>query len=462
MKELKKLSNPGALAIQSNGRIVVAGATASCFPAPDCSGSKILVERLRWNGSLDPSFGGGDGIVTLPTTGIGFKVKGLAIRPDGRIVLAGGSYDPNGATAILQLNPDGKVDGTFGTNGYVVFPSVALSYGTGSARALGLDPQGRILLAGVRNFHFAVVRLLPDGDIDNSFGVDGFASISFGDGGHLATAVKALSDGRVLVAGQVDGVPTPGTSSVGVAMLTQEGDLDPSFGGGSGMTTVTTESSLEVNSPLALPTAILTGRGHQIVIASAQGERFDSCPRSFALSALTLDGAPDPSFGGGDTVSGPGTCITAGDADLARDGDVVAVGARALDVTLPTSIAVARYTHSGSNDVTFGPKGLRLLRVDGFSSGANVVRALRRGRVLVAGSADASKRSCSRALNGKLFRCRAVVLMRFLPNGKLDSSFGGDGVVSTPRFTQCADKSKCRKWRTEMESNETGPEGVHR
>src|SRR4051812_28280597 len=111
-------------------------------------------------GDLDPSFGGGDGKVTA-SFGAGSldEAKDVAVRPDGRIVLAGTS-DVNGNNdfALARLTPQGALDPLFGAGG--------LSTGslTGSATELGqalvLQGDGKPIVAGSSNpgQQYAVMR----------------------------------------------------------------------------------------------------------------------------------------------------------------------------------------------------------------------------------------------------------------------------------------------------------------
>ncbi len=94
-----------ALAVQSNGRIVVAGTSSGNF----------AVARYLPSGALDPSFGTG-GKATFDFGGTD-QAYDVAIQADGKMVIAG---DSSGAGAVLRCNDVGVLDGTFGSAGKVL------------------------------------------------------------------------------------------------------------------------------------------------------------------------------------------------------------------------------------------------------------------------------------------------------------------------------------------------------
>jgi uncharacterized delta-60 repeat protein len=161
----------GGPAVQPDGRIVVVGNTGTYLDFA------IAVGRLNTNGTLDATFGAGGSVSTGLGPGTnGLQAFGVAIQPDGRIVVAGntgGGY-PLGYTSfeLIRYNPNGSLDGSFGTGGevtttFTIFPSASPS-------AVALQPDGKIVAAGVAvgpNGHalvppaFAVARYLGDAPI---------------------------------------------------------------------------------------------------------------------------------------------------------------------------------------------------------------------------------------------------------------------------------------------------------
>src|SRR4051812_12629800 len=156
-------------------------------------------------GALDTSFDT-DGIL-LRTFGSvrSSSATGLAIQPDGKLVLAGGNYiaQDNQPGLIARLNADGSPDTTFNGTG---FREVALGNTWVAFRGVALQPDGKILVAGAANvsgnWQVVVARLNADGTMDTSFGGgDGivFTDISPVDDNGNALALQP--DGKIVVAG---------------------------------------------------------------------------------------------------------------------------------------------------------------------------------------------------------------------------------------------------------------------
>ncbi len=218
--------------IQPDGRIVVAG--DSYDQGID---SNIGVARLKPGGSFDDSFSGdGKRLVRFDPASGGDSPQDLAIQPDGRIVIAGYSgVSSNQAIGIVRLLPNGKPDPSFSGDGrrLVRFDNGTTYGDTGFAVALA--PGGRIVVAGNTynsgGGSFAVVRLLSNGNLDHSFSGNGLRAVSFGptSNGASGRAVAVRGDGRIVVAGS----SSPGImqQEFAIAQLLPNGDLDHSFAG---------------------------------------------------------------------------------------------------------------------------------------------------------------------------------------------------------------------------------------
>ena len=216
------------LVIQPDGRIVAAG--YSEMPQfPGGATDFPVVARLEPNGAMDPAFGE-DGLITYVQTG---DVTGVAVQADGKIVLAGSAKENGGVGtdyAVVRLLTNGSPDPDFGTNGRITIGFE----GTGTydfAAAVVIDREQRIVIAGSADRYLdgrlGVVRLLQDGSFDGSFANNGMAVI--GDDSYLlhGAALKLAHDGKILVAG--DRTASPRIDMM-VARLLDDGSLDTSFG----------------------------------------------------------------------------------------------------------------------------------------------------------------------------------------------------------------------------------------
>ncbi|HEY8514733.1 MAG TPA: hypothetical protein VIS07_04365 [Candidatus Binatia bacterium] len=184
----------GAIAIQPDGKIVVAGYAA------DGSQHDFLVARFLPSGALDPGFNGGAPVRIAFGTGNEFA-NGVALQDDGKIVVAG--YARVGTVfhfAVARLLANGTLDSTFDGDG-----KVTTAIGTTSqANAVAIDPTGRILVAGFARIagsdDFALARYDTDGSLDENF-AGGFVTLAIGNGVDVANGVRAQRDGKIVVAG---------------------------------------------------------------------------------------------------------------------------------------------------------------------------------------------------------------------------------------------------------------------
>ena len=132
-----------AMAVGADGKIIVAG------PA----GGDFGVGRLKTDGLYDPSFGA-NGQVAIDFGGTDVA-DAVALQPDGKVLVAGTDGD---GFAVARLLKDGSLDSTFGSGGKM---TVNLG-GTDEAFGVAVQPNGKIVLAGTTGTDYAVTRLLAD------------------------------------------------------------------------------------------------------------------------------------------------------------------------------------------------------------------------------------------------------------------------------------------------------------
>lgn len=221
-----KATHVNAVAIQNDGKIVVVGSSDNANTNLD-----VTLVRYQPNGSLDAGFGNGGKMITSVSAGID-QASDVVIQADGKIVVGGssfnGSYDD---FALLRYNSDGKLDNSFGNNGIVTLPA---GKNGGHLYALAIRSDGRIIAAGMNhngtNQNFAVIRLQPNGTIDNSFGGSslGKVLVDFGAVDSSAYSLAVESNGNLLLGGYGD--KSPGASLFALAQLLPDGILDTTFG----------------------------------------------------------------------------------------------------------------------------------------------------------------------------------------------------------------------------------------
>ena len=132
---------PNAVALQSDGKIVVVDTTA------ELSGeAQIAVIRYNPDGSLDRSFNG-SGRVLYNNSYLSFATD-VAIQEDGKIIVAGfRSEDENSYDVILlRYNSNGTLDTSF-NGGEVVFDNNVSFDGVNTIASLALQNDGKIIVA---------------------------------------------------------------------------------------------------------------------------------------------------------------------------------------------------------------------------------------------------------------------------------------------------------------------------
>ena len=208
--------------IQPDGRILVSGyGTIDGEVRP-------IVARLLFDGTLDPAFGtGGRVSLTLPAFA---AIQGMALQPDGKVLVGGNLLIGNGADLFMaRLLPNGALDPDYGTDG-ISTPTTSAT--GGSFWAMALQSDGKVLMSGddVAGFNskMMTVRLLADGALDTAFGTGGVALTDIGSNNERALAVAVQPNGKILSAGRT---AQPGHQEIAVVRLLPNGQLDTSFDG---------------------------------------------------------------------------------------------------------------------------------------------------------------------------------------------------------------------------------------
>jgi uncharacterized delta-60 repeat protein len=376
---------------------------------------------LAFPGDLDTSFSD-DGTATFRLEDNSVAIaRAVVIQPDGKIVTAG---TETADFVLTRWNSDGTLDTGFGAAG-VVSTVVGV---TGQARALALQPDGKLVAVGYggatfndqTTWDFALARYEDDGDLDSTFGVGGITIDDLTGTRDLATGVVLQPDGTLVVVGFDHFI---------LARYLADGTRDTSFGSG-GYVTITPGFP----GGAMLGRAILRQPDGKLVVA---GQLFDTGGLvgfdNFAVARFHPDGALDSSFGGdgrvfSDFPSGSddplffsadnGRAIV-----LQADGKLVVAG-QAIGAPPPgflgnaSRFALARYEEDGDPDPTFGSAGIVLTEYPGASEGARALALQPDGKLVVAGEADATG-------DGQVF-----ALARYKSDGKLDATFGACGLTT--------------------------------
>jgi uncharacterized delta-60 repeat protein len=191
-----------SLAVQADGKLVASGLI------DDGGETRFLVARFRAGGSLDTSFDGGFVVTDFPDDVVGEAdiANAVGIQRNGRIVAAG--YTGNqfgGATevAIARYLENGTPDDDFDDDGMQTFDFVPAA----GDQAQDLAITGRKIVTagftasvGPTGNDWQLLRVLPDGSLDESWAGDGSRTTDFGSANDFANAI-AVRDGKVVAAG---------------------------------------------------------------------------------------------------------------------------------------------------------------------------------------------------------------------------------------------------------------------
>jgi uncharacterized delta-60 repeat protein len=341
--------------------------SASCIESLE---GRTLMSATAATMSPDEAFGLG-GKVLVDVFGRSEQAKAVVVQSDGKIVVGGmamthdGSRNANGV--LVRLNPDGSLDDTFGNHGVVV--ADPFDY----VNAVLVTADGHLLVGGDRWGGFGagsnstVARYNADGSLDTTFGTggSGFTRIDAGTGWDSFSRLAIAPDGKIVGLTIANFESGGDQGDFGVVRFNNDGTIDTRFGGGDGV--VTTDFSDEPS--IDLPYSVTFAPGGRLVV-------------------------------GGRTMDYGGTNLTP------RDG----------------GFAIARYNDDGSLDATFGDGG-RVITRFAMPSGA--------GGWVTWGSGEADELVASP--DGKLLAIGTssmggLTLARYNADGSLDASFGTGGL----------------------------------
>ncbi len=324
---------------------------------------------------------------------------------------------------------DGTLDPEFGVGGIALAGLSGVS-SDGPPHPL-VQPDGKILYCsplssgGTSGDDFVVLRFNADGTPDTSFSFDGQVTVDFGGGNDACNALALQPDGKIVAVGST--VNSGVDYDFAVARLDADGTLDATFGGGTGKSVIAFDlADLDDDRAHAValqPDGRIVVAGY--ALAGANGD-YD-----FAVVRLSPDGTRDTTFNGNGRVTIPFDLPQAthrmdvAAAVVVDDEGRIVLGGSAEANGNASDFAVARLLPDGTLDDEFDADGRRTIAFDlGASTDDIAYQAIlqRDGRIVLAGGADAG----SGATNVDM------ALVRLLPDGSSDPSFGVGGKVVVP------------------------------
>jgi uncharacterized delta-60 repeat protein len=383
-------------------------------------------------GDLDPSFGAG-GKVTTDFFNHLDRATDLALQPDGRIIVVGGSAVRNGnddvtqsSFAIMRYNSDGSLDASFGNEGKATTDFLGFPVG---ADAVALYPDGRFVVAGFVDYDkdedstFGVARYNSDGSLDTTFDDDGKVVTGGFIFDNHAYAVAVQPDGKVIVAGLANRPLSNTGWEFTLVRYNIDGSLDANFGS-SGI--AFTDFFGESDDAQAM---ILQPDG-KIIVAGDIVNLLANTNHDFGLVRYNSDGSLDASFGSGGKAATDffKSSDAAQAVALQPDGKIIAAG-YVYGSGNDYDFGLARYNSDGSLDTSFGKKGKIVTDFLGGRDTASALSIQPDGKIIAAGFASTSP--------SPSFTRSFVALARYSSDGSsLDASFGINGKMVVDFFGQ--------------------------
>ncbi|WP_374089091.1 cadherin-like domain-containing protein [Methylomicrobium lacus] len=395
--------------------------TWTVTPEPDYSGPVILSYNVRdGQGGVTqtalslnlvaentaPTFVSGSGKLTTDIEGSRDFGYSVAVQADGKILLAGVGYstDHISSFALVRYNPDGSLDAGFSGDG-----KLTTYFGDQGSEAYSVAVQtdGKILLAGHSDRGYTLARYNQDGSLDASFDRDGTLTTAISGGHEFAKSVIVQADGKILAAGQ--SLLSTDNYAFSLARYNPNGSLDTSFSGDGKLIT-------DLGGQYDWGYSVTVQADGKILLAGTSNlsGNFD-----FALVRYNADGSLDASFDG----DGKLTTDFDGGSDAGNSVTVQAEGKILVAGHSGNDFALVRYNADGSLDTSFDGDGKLTTDFGGPADGGESVTVQADGKILVAGFSGINYNIAN---NDSDF-----ALVRYNADGSLDTSFDGDGKLTT-------------------------------
>jgi len=375
------------------------------------------VPNITWGLArlADPTFGNGGLATASFCPDCWGYAYGLALQPDGRLVVAGSvssgwtgfgpprAEPPTAGFGLARFTTDGTLDLSFGSGGTVQ----TMIFGWVGALAVAVQPDGKIVAVGSAGdptrtspkgntfSYIAMARYNPDGSLDATFGAGGTVTAFVEPYGAEGCAAVLQPDGKLIVGGRAH------DDQAMLARFNPDGSFDATFGAGG--TVVDGYSSIVLSVGLASDGKIVAASGG-------------------ALVRYNTDGSLDDTFGTGGKVFtdfgkvylGPFTSRSALSLLIQPDGKLVTAGELYWyppGCNVGEDFLLMRYNDDGTPDLNFGSSGDALTSVLGCGAGIARASVLQPdGKIIAGGGGD-------------------VTLVRYNPDGSLDPSFGINGIL---------------------------------
>ena len=425
-----------ANSVQISGNILPSTTNTFSLGSPNKVWNSLNLESLKIGpcsitsanaGTLVTSFGNEGKIIADFSFNTDSIATSVVIDQQNNVIVGGFDFVNNSTYAFAKYFENGQLDTTFGKNGYVVtdLSNDYNIFGTqgfdlylySSFKINAIDNNNNIILSGYIgnyvNYDIFVARFLPNGQIDTTFGTNGIVISDF-SGNDSSQEYSVVVDKRnnIIVVGRSYN-ESDDINYYALARYLPTGVLDASFGNQG--TIVNTFSNTD--SSVALSVAF--DKNDNIVISGID-HNSDTGNSYYALARYLPDGSLDTSFGNEGIVinqyfSNSGSLALSLAID--QNNNIVIAGFAS------GQYALARYLPTGSLDYSFGYEGtiVSSFTENSYYSQVNAVVVDVEGNIIIGGF-DVNP------YNPSVY---SYVLVKYLPDGQTDISFGDNGMVLT-------------------------------
>lgn len=374
----------------------------------------FLLVQAQEPGDLDTSFGT-NGIVKTNIWNAAFNVKSHVVLPDGKTIVVGEiNNDINPRGFIMRLLTNGDIDTTFGTDGKSVHPFVS------GFNVVKLQSDGKLVVGSEYNNDFAVARYLSNGNLDSGFAYDGTYYNTNPD--EFLYAVHPVIDLEIQADNKIVGLTTTEDEQFGfykLFRLNANGVLDNSL------------NVIDFFSSNDLPVALSIQADGKLLIAGYYYTSGTGTPNIF-IARYNSNGTLDNSFNSNGkrsfTITNS-TAIRVTDLQLQSDGKALLGGKYFLN---GNALFMVRFNTNGTYDSSFSGDGFQSATVDVNSNNSGKIALQSDGKII-------QMDTYFNITNGN----RNMLLVRYLSNGELDTTFNGSSWGAVLPFNGFNDYAAC-------------------
>jgi uncharacterized delta-60 repeat protein len=345
------------VAMQSNGKVLM-GLTVTYE-----SVTEVAVIRLNDDGSMDPTFGdNGFQLVSIPNSSYSSLIK-IEVDSDDKIILGCsiGDIDLQTLYGLVRLMPNGAMDNDFGNGGVVTTAIDPMAF-YGGMMGIALQPDGKIISYGTTsnttNAQFVLFRVDQSGDLDITFSFEGFVYEQATEYNDYPINIF-FHNTDIYIAGHAmiptGGLLDPAYSEVVMMKFHEDGSRDLNFADNGVFVANLDTLSDQITHIVFNDDGTFFAGGN---IQDLTPENYDDGVADFLLMKFTSDGQPDLTFASNGYLrydyDGRNESLSSMFKDA--EGDLIVAGTSQF-LPFDNNICLFRVNQQGDLDEAFAPSG---------------------------------------------------------------------------------------------------------